>query len=143
MIQQFPTEELYWCVTLDDNSIAYDHNIPEFNAWYDLKEHCSKFCLYIVSMSLVFRSHTVEHEVVNDLPITGWFFSKKAMVYHIGEPTIQAYVVGTLHGDKVFTKTYQTPELIVLDTDVRDKDSCRSKLIEHPVKAVLRPRFSI
>lgn len=131
--------DLFWKAVLSDGIDFCELQEDSPNSWHKLKDYCEEHKLQIENLSVVFRSHEVTHDYRHPtIPIGGWFFSKKCMSYNIGGPTEHAYVIGSLHGDQVYVTVLKVPELVVLETEIRNKQDCRMGLIEHPVKASLK-----
>lgn len=110
-----------WVVELSDGTKVYqDDNRPslqEKSAWKRLNLYLRERYLNIINIWLEFRSNSVTDIVPKNA--RGYFFCKK-LSCDMGEKERNNYVIGYIEGDKIKTKTYQVPELILIEVGERE-----------------------
>lgn len=123
IIQEIEKYFTHWVVELADGRKVYQDDYRSKNSlssWERLKKYINSTNNKIAKMYLRFRSHYISIEENTG----GYFFCKAARGYYGSNTTYEFFLVGTVEGDKVYIKKYQVPELIVVETEVRDLSKC-------------------
>lgn len=130
-IQSIFESQTLWVVTLSNGEDVYQDDCRygiENNSWLRLKKELNSSNLYITSLRFVFRSHV---ESI-DRDADGYFFIKGFMGSIIGNHRTSLYIGGTLLNNVVTVKTFQVPELLLIEEEIRTIEACEECLIKCP-----------
>lgn len=92
-----------------------DYYLPEHKDWLRFKSFCLDNNLKVTSISLQYRSHSVE---VDTMGCDGVYLVR-SLIGRMGEQTKHAITIGKVQGDKVKKTMWITPELI---EELNDED---------------------
>ena len=122
-----------WIVKLSNNETVYQDDgrpgVKTPSAWLRLKSYCEKHNLRITEMHIHYRSH-IEH-IGSDFD--GYYFCKGAGGFLFSDITVSSFVIGTLSGDVLNVSHWKLPELIVMQTETRNRNENEECLIEKPI----------
>lgn len=120
--QEYIRGNCHWIARLSDGREVYQHHDDHTNTWIDLKEYCKENNLFVTSLKLLFRDHVEELPTGHD----GYYFVHSLLSSFIGYEQF-FYVIGYLHEGKIYCTKYVIPELVPLDSDVRDPEDAFNK----------------
>lgn len=113
-------DETIWIATLSDGRKVYqDDDRPEHTerrAWVRLQEFCKKNNLYVVSMTVKFRSHQEDTKKSSE----GYFFRKGILGSFGSDKSIRFYLTGPIIGNKIHVTKWRVPEIIIEEEEIRD-----------------------
>lgn len=132
-----PMFECRWFAELSNGKTVYEDNrqdVEPRNSWLRLKKYCELENLKVKSLGLRFRSHV---EMIESA--SGYYLANGAIgLLSLGDVpgmndqphNLNSYIVGRLHSDnQVYIQNWLKPELTILSSSVRSKDSCLNGLI--------------
>jgi hypothetical protein len=112
-------DKTMWVATLSSGTVVYqDDGRPgtKMLAWQRLAAFLrDNSSLKIVKLELKFRSH-VERVGINEL---GWFFCHGHFGSMDGTVSIKRHVAGFVRDDTVYTRAWQVPELLPMESQER------------------------
>jgi len=103
-----------WAALLSDDRVLYqnDTNGP---SWIYLKDYLLENNLYIKNLGIKYFDH---EEWLNDSG-DGYYFSNGAIGF-IHSGTFECKNIGVIKGNEIHVKTYRCPELLLVDSEVRE-----------------------
>ena len=126
ILNEFDYGRAVWVCTLSNGEVVYqDDNKYGYDdvAWKRLQKYCLDKSVHPIHMGIRFRSH---YEDCGTSSI-GFFFRRgiKAGLDY----TNHYYIVGRIEQDKVYTKKFRVPKLLLEEEDVRELKDC----LEHSI----------
>ena len=107
--------------TSDGESIYLQH----YEQWLTIQEYCNNKRVKIDSISLKWRTHSVETKTDD----TDGLYVVKTAKGIIGGPTRDYYTIGKIYGDRVERTMWSTPDLLQ-DLSCEDKlENCIQKAV--------------
>src|SRR5688500_18570136 len=117
-------EQPRWIAHLSNGEKVYkDDGRPGENppqAWLRLADYCRQTGLYLVNLTLQFRSH---HEAPLPANAEGYFFRNKAEGIMNSSYTAESYLIGYQQGELLHVQQWKIPELIKITDEIRSIES--------------------
>jgi hypothetical protein len=126
---EFIFEQPRWIAHLSNGERIYKDDgrpgVEPPQAWLRLAEYCRQNHLFVVNLTLQFRSH---HEAPLPANADGYYFTHRAEVVQ-GFPTVESYVIGYLNEGRLLVQQWRVPELVLVGQEYRDADRAGPSLI--------------
>jgi hypothetical protein len=115
-------EELTWVSQLSNNQCAFQTN--DTKSWLNLKEYCDANDLTISWIELQFRSHIERIQQAE-----AYYIAQTMSGVLFTDNIFGGFNVGRLINGSLYIDTWRVPELIVVDSNVKDPSQYQHLLI--------------
>jgi hypothetical protein len=93
--------------------------LRDYNEWFVIKQICKDNSLYVESVALQYKSHSIEVETKN----TDAVYLVRSILGSFGQDTKQTFTIGKLNGDIMTKSVWITPELL---KEIEEEDKVES-----------------